>query len=98
MGAKERGQPKRLIGTVVSAKTDKTRSVVVEQHKKDPLYGKYIRIKRKFMAHDSNNLTHEGDRVEIVACRPVSKAKCWRVTRVLRLALAELAEQEGQVE
>jgi small subunit ribosomal protein S17 len=98
MGIKERGQPKRMIGTVVSAKTDKTRSVVVEQHKKDPLYGKYIRIKRKFMAHDSNNLTHEGDRVEIVACRPVSKAKCWRVTRVLRLVIAEPAEQEGQVE
>lgn len=98
MGIKERGQPKRLIGTVVSAKTDKTRSVVVEQHKKDPLYGKYIRIKRKIMAHDSNSLTHEGDRVEIVACRPVSKAKCWRVTRVLRLVVAEPAEQEGQVE
>ena len=98
MGIKERGQPKRLIGTVVSAKTDKTRSVVVEQQKKDPLYGKYIRVKRTFMAHDSNNLTHEGDRVEIVACRPVSKAKCWRVTRVLRLVVAEPAEQEGQVE
>ena len=97
MGIKERGQPKRLIGTVVSAKMDKTRSVVVEQQKKDPLYGKYIRVKRTFMAHDSNNLTHEGDRVEIVACRPVSKAKCWRVTRVLRLVVAEPAEQEGQV-
>lgn len=96
MGLKERGQPKKMIGTIVSDKSDKTRSVIVQQQKKDPLYGKYVRIKRKFMAHDTNNLTHNGDQVEIIACRPLSKGKRWRITRVLHLAIAEHVEQGGE--
>jgi small subunit ribosomal protein S17 len=70
--------PKRILqGTVVSNKTDKTITVLVERRLRHPLYKKFIRRSKKYAAHDENNTCQIGDVVRIVECRPISKTKCW---------------------
>ena len=72
--------PKRiLIGTVVSDKTDKTVTVLVERKVKHPLYGKIIRRSKKYHAHDESNEYHPGDVVRIEETKPISKTKTWAV-------------------
>ena len=72
--------PKRiLIGTVVSDKTDKTVTVLVERKVKHPLYGKIIRRSKKYHAHDETNEFTVGDTVRIEETRPISKTKTWAV-------------------
>src|SRR5690606_22368614 len=72
--------PKRiLVGTVVSDKTDKTVTVLVERKVKHPLYGKIIRRSKKYHAHDEGNEFKPGDTVRIEETRPISKTKTWRV-------------------
>ena len=72
--------PKRiLIGTVVSDKTDKTVTVLVERKVKHPLYGKIIRRSKRYHAHDEDNTFHTGERVRIEETRPYSKTKTWKV-------------------
>ncbi|AAV89149.1 ribosomal protein S17 [Zymomonas mobilis subsp. mobilis ZM4 = ATCC 31821] len=72
--------PKRVLtGTVVSDKTDKTVVVLVERKVKHPLYGKIIRLSKKYHAHDEQNAYHEGETVRIEECAPISKLKSWRV-------------------
>ncbi|MEX6724324.1 30S ribosomal protein S17 [Parapedomonas caeni] len=72
--------PKRILqGTVVSNKTDKTVTVLVERKVKHPLYGKIIRRSKKYHAHDEANAIREGDVVRIEECAPISKTKSWRV-------------------
>lgn len=75
-----------LTGRVVSDKMDKTVTVLVERRVKHPLYGKVIRLSKKYHAHDENNECHEGDVVVIEECRPISKTKAWRVTRLVEKA------------
>ncbi len=81
-----RGHKKRLVGVVVSDKMNKTRRVDVQRLVKHPRYGKYIRRRTKCYAHDEHNETREGDLVEIVETRPLSKLKRWRIVRILRRA------------
>ena len=72
--------PKRLLqGTVVSNKTDKTVTVLVERRFKHPLYGKIVRRSKRFHAHDEANAYNAGDIGRIEECRPISKKKTWRV-------------------
>ncbi|MEO6092568.1 MAG: 30S ribosomal protein S17 [Novosphingobium sp.] len=72
--------PKRiLVGTIVSDKTDKTVTVLVERKVKHPLYGKIIRRSKKYHAHDEDNSFKSGERVRIEETRPLSKTKSWRV-------------------
>jgi len=72
--------PKRiLIGTVVSDKTDKTVTVLVERKVQHPLYGKIIRRSKKYHAHDEDNAFRTGERVRIEETKPISKIKTWRV-------------------
>ena len=72
--------PKRvLIGTVVSDKTDKTVTVLVERKVKHPLYGKIIRRSKKYHAHDEANEYKIGDKVRIEETKPISKTKTWKV-------------------
>jgi small subunit ribosomal protein S17 len=72
--------PKRiLIGTVVSDKTDKTVTVLVERKVKHPLYGKIIRRSKKYHAHDEDNAFKSGETVRIEETRPISKTKTWKV-------------------
>ena len=72
--------PKRVLtGTVVSDKGDKTVVVRVERKVKHPLYGKIIRLSKKYHAHDEANEFHEGETVRIEETAPVSKLKTWKV-------------------
>lgn len=75
-----------LTGRVVSDKMDKTVTVLVERRVKHPLYGKVIRRTKKYHAHDENNECREGDLVVIEECRPISKTKAWRVTKIVEKA------------
>lgn len=81
-----RGHQKRLVGVVVSDRMNKTRRVDVERLVKHPRYGKYIRRRTKCYAHDENNESRQGDLVEIVETRPLSKLKRWRIVRIVRRA------------
>jgi small subunit ribosomal protein S17 len=72
-----------LTGRVVSDKMNKTITVLVERRVKHALYGKVVTKSAKYHAHDEANECKEGDLVEIVATRKLSKTKAWRVSRVL---------------
>ncbi len=74
------------IGVVTSDKRDKTRTVVIEFQTRHPKYGKYLKRSTKLQVHDETNDSHEGDRVEVTVCRPLSKTKNWRLVRVLERA------------
>ncbi|MDR3324015.1 MAG: 30S ribosomal protein S17 [Zoogloeaceae bacterium] len=76
-----------LTGRVVSDKMDKTVTVLVERRVKHPVYGKIITRSKKYHAHDENNEIGEGDLVEIVETRPISRTKSWRVTKLLEKAV-----------
>lgn len=80
------GQQKRLIGEVVSNKMDKTVVVEVRRTRRHPLYGKVIRISKRYKAHDEKNECLVGDEVRIVESRPYSKDKHWRVEAILQSA------------
>ncbi|HVF63437.1 MAG TPA: 30S ribosomal protein S17 [Casimicrobiaceae bacterium] len=75
-----------LLGRVVSDKMDKTVTVLVERRVKHPIYGKVVTRSSKYHAHDEANEVKEGDVVEIVATRKLSKTKAWKVSRVLQKA------------
>jgi len=70
---------RRLQGTVVSDKMDKTAVVRVETVKAHPLYHKVMRRHKRYKAHDEANEAHVGDVVVIEECHPVSREKCWRI-------------------
>ena len=74
---KERGRRKTKIGTVVSDKMDKSRTVAIKRYVKHPLYKKYVRKTSKFMVHDEKNESHVGDLIRIMETRPLSKRKRW---------------------
>lgn len=84
--AATRGRRKLRIGRVISNKMQKTIVVAVESRKRHPLYGKFMRHTTKFKAHDEENTCGEGDTVEIMETRPLSKEKRWRVVRIVERA------------
>jgi small subunit ribosomal protein S17 len=71
------------MGVVCSDKMDKTITVIIKGKKKYPLYGKTVSFFKKFKAHDEKNEASEGDFVEIMESRPISKLKRWRLTRII---------------
>ncbi|HMM37843.1 MULTISPECIES: 30S ribosomal protein S17 [Desulfovibrio] len=75
-----------LEGVVASDKGDKTIVVQVETLVKHPLFKKYIRRRKKFMAHDPANECGVGDKVEIVESRPLSRRKRWHLVKILEKA------------
>lgn len=86
--AKSRGHDRKLVGRVVndtSAEGRAKKTVVVEviRHTRDPFYGKYVKKKKKYHAHDETEEFRTRDLVEIKSCRPMSKTKRWVVTRLL---------------
>src|ERR671912_439658 len=88
------GEPRKgklLTGKVVSNKMQKTITVAVERLVPHPKYGKYVRRTTKFLAHDENNESREGDIVAIEACRPLSRRKSWRLVKVVSRA-AQIGE------
>ena len=78
-----REQRKHLVGVVTSDKMDKTVVVQVTTTKRHPVYGKVMRLVKKYKAHDESNDCREGDRVEIIESKPISKQKRWMVVSVL---------------
>ena len=85
--------PKRVLtGTVVSDKGDKTVVVRVERRVKHPLYGKIIKLSKKYHAHDEGNAFKLGEQVRIEECAPVSKLKSWTVLE--RVGAAPVAVDE----
>ena len=85
--------PKRVLtGTVVSDKGDKTVVVRVERRVKHPLYGKIIKLSKKYHAHDAANGFHVGEIVRIEECAPISKLKTWTVLD--RIGTAQMGSVE----
>ncbi len=74
---------KQKIGIVVSTKMDKTIAVLVERRLMHPLYGKFVKRSKKFLAHDEENTCQVGDKVRIMETRPLSKRKRWRLVEVI---------------
>jgi len=72
-----------MIGRVTSAKTAKTITVEVERTFKHQKYGKYLRKRKRYLAHDEQSAARVGDSVEIESTRPLSKRKRWRLLRVI---------------
>ena len=79
---------RKLIGRVVSDKMQKTVTVRVERRVRDPLMGKTITRSKKIHAHTDTGDIREGDVVEIAECRPISRTKSWRVTRLVEKSKA----------
>jgi len=84
--AQARGRRKVRQGRIVGDKMDKTVVVAVESRVRHPLYGRIVRRTKKYKAHDEANQFHVGDLVEIMECRPLSKEKNWRVSRLVEKA------------
>ena len=79
---------RKLVGRVVSDKMQKTVTVRVERRVRDPMMGKIITRSKKYHAHVETNEFKEGDLVEIAECRPLSRTKSWRVTRLVEKSKA----------
>ncbi|RLB71696.1 MAG: 30S ribosomal protein S17 [Deltaproteobacteria bacterium] len=76
-----------MTGVVVSDKMDKTAVVKVSTKVKHPTYKKFVQKSKKYKAHDAGNECSVGDRVQITECRPLSKDKCWRVSKIVEKAI-----------
>ena len=79
----QRGERFELIGTVTSAKMEKTIVVEVQRLMQHPKYRRVVRISKKFYAHDEKREAKQGDTVSIVSSRPLSRLKRWRLKAVL---------------
>lgn len=77
---------KTRVGVVVSNKMQKSITVDVERKVKHPLYGKFMKKNKKFLAHDEENTCNIGDTVRIAEIRPMSKRKKWRLVEVIERA------------
>lgn len=85
--------PRRvLLGTVVSDACHKTVIVRVERRIMHPVYKKFIRRTKKFVAHDEQNAYRVGDLVRISECRPISKRKRWEVISRVESGAREAGE------
>jgi small subunit ribosomal protein S17 len=88
-------QEKLQTGTVIGNKMDKTVVVRIDRHKRHRLYGKTIRVTRRYKAHDEKNECRLGDVVKIAETRPLSREKRWRVVEVVvKGDVAEVAPRE----
>jgi small subunit ribosomal protein S17 len=79
-----KSERKRLIGHVVSDKMDKTVVVIVQETRQHKLYGKVIRVSKRYKVHDEQNACKIGDQVRIVESRPYSKDKHFAVEEILQ--------------
>ena len=77
---------KTRVGVVVSNKMDKSISVKIERRLAHPIYGKSVKMSKKFMAHDEKNECNIGDTVRIMETRPLSKHKRWRLVEIIEKA------------
>ena len=82
----ERRVRKERDGLVISNRMQKTVVISVERMVRHSKYGKYLKRRSRVKAHDEKNECQVGDRVVIVECRPLSRDKRWRVSRILERA------------
>ena len=92
----ERNLRRTVTGRVTSTKMHKTITVLVERTYKHPKYGKYVRKNKSYHAHDEQEVAGEGDMVEIMSTRPISKLKCWRLVSVVQAAPERAAAIETE--
>lgn len=76
-------QRKVLVGFVLQNQADKTINVKVETYRNHPLYKKRYIYSKKYLVHDEYNRAKIGDKVEIISVRPISRRKCFRLSRIL---------------
>jgi small subunit ribosomal protein S17 len=81
--------PRKLIGRVTSNKMDKTVVVEVVRFKVHGMYKKYVRVRKRYKAHDEKNEYRAGDRVEIMEHRPLSRHKRFKVVRLVARTVEE---------
>ena len=92
---KERGVRKKLTGVVVGTRMDKTAVVLVNRLKKHGTYNKFIRRHTKYLAHDPNNICHNGDTVKIIESKPISKLKRWQVVEIVEKSELSAIEESN---
>jgi small subunit ribosomal protein S17 len=97
MIASTRNARRVIEGIVVSDKMAKTITILVERTYKHPKYKKYVRKQKRYHAHDENGEAKVGDRVEVRACRPMSKLKRWTLVRVVEKSKAAEVIDFGDV-
>jgi small subunit ribosomal protein S17 len=90
---KNRTQRRTEVGIVTSDKMNKTRRVEISRLVKHVRYGKYIRKRTVAHVHDEKNESHQGDTVEIMETRPMSKTKNWRLVRIITKAPQTQAQE-----
>jgi small subunit ribosomal protein S17 len=83
--SKKVGKRAEKVGIVASDKMTKTVVVRVDRLVKHPIYRKYVKRRKKFMAHDELG-AKIGDKVKIVETRPLSARKRWRVVEIIQKA------------
>ena len=91
----QRRRRKERKGVVVSDRMQKAVIVSVERTVMHPKYKKYLRLRTKVKAHDEKNECRVGDRVLIMECRPMSREKRWRVSRILERAVVTEKEESS---
>ncbi|MFT5165104.1 MAG: small subunit ribosomal protein S17 [Saprospiraceae bacterium] len=77
---------KQRVGVVTSSSMDKSITVSIERKLQHPIYGKFVKKSKKFMAHDEKNECNVGDTVKITESRPLSKRKRWRLIEIIKRA------------
>lgn len=87
-----------LTGIVSSDKRDKTITVLIASRETHPVYKKQFTVTRKYAAHDEKNEAHEGDRVEIVETRPISRSKTYKLVKVIEKSHGRVELKEDVVE
>lgn len=81
------GRKNQKVGQVVSIKTDKTVVVQVTRRVRHRLYKRVLTRKKKYHAHDEENVARVGDVVQVIECRPMSRLKRWRLGKIVRQAV-----------
>ena len=79
----EKNTKRQVVGIALDNKMDKTATIEVERRFSHPVYNKYIVRNKKYYAHDENNTSKKGDTVEILANKPLSKLKRWRISKLV---------------
>ena len=93
----ERNLRRSIQGVVVSDKNDKTIGVLVETHKKHSKYGKRVKYRKKYYAHDEKNEAKIGDVVTIMETRKLSATKRWRLVSIDKTAELSVKEAEKEL-
>jgi small subunit ribosomal protein S17 len=94
----ERGSRRTIQGTVTSTKMEKTAVITVIRRVRDRRFHKFVTRRVKYKAHDEHNTAKEGDLVEIIEARPMSRTKRWRILRTIKNAIEQVADEAASTE